>query len=287
MRLISSALALRVVAALAATHQIGLSKIARAVGASTSAVQRALGVLLDDGVVERVPGGRPAYRLGTTERTRNVTELALAEIPFAVAVAIGARANPSVEFVASETDALVVVFGPGTAARDQASAARYVERLAARTGRRVTYLDHDDVRRDVNAGPELRSRMSRAKIFHGDLDRTFPDRSRHVRRPGRPLHRPHPALVRPSRSLGARLARAHGLAALELFGSAVRSDFRPDSDVDVLVRYRPGVRPSLRSLMELERALEAAFGRDVDLVRQETMRPQTRERVAREAVSLL
>jgi hypothetical protein len=66
----------------------------------------------------------------------------------------------------------------------------------------------------------------------------------------------------------------------------VRSDFRPDSDVDVLVRYRTGVRPTLRSLIDLERALEAAFGRDVDLVREETLPPEVRERVAREAVSL-
>jgi len=66
----------------------------------------------------------------------------------------------------------------------------------------------------------------------------------------------------------------------------VRTDFRPDSDVDVLVRYRSGIRPSLESLIKLETELEAAFGRDVDLVRDEFLRPDVRERVRAEAVSL-
>jgi predicted nucleotidyltransferase/DNA-binding MarR family transcriptional regulator len=287
MRLIRSPLALKVVTALAATEQAGLSELARAVRATTSAVQRALELLVDDGIAQRASGGRPAYRLRTTERATNVATLALSEAPFVAAVVAGARANASVEFVGRERDGLLVVFAAGSTARSQARAARYFERLAAREGLRVTYMDHDDVRRELLTGPALRRRMSRTEIVHGDLERTFPDRSRHATRHGRPLHRPHPSLPRPSRSFAARLVRAHGLAALRLFGSAVRSDFRPDSDVDVLIRHQPDVRPSLRSLMALERELESAFGRDVEVVREETMRPEVRERVAREAVSLV
>lgn len=286
MRLISSAIALRLVAALAAADRLGLTALARAIGASTSAVQRALGLLDDDAVSERIGGPRPVYRLGSSERAKSIADLALAEIPFGRAVTIGARANPSIEFVGRERDALVVVFAAGSTALAQASAARYLERLAGRAALRVAYLDHDDVRRELRAGPELRRRMTRAKVLHGELDRTFPDRGRRSLRRGRALHRPHRSLARPSKAFLSRLARAHGLAALQLFGSAVRSDFRPDSDVDVLVRYRAGVRPSLRSLIELERELEAAFGRDVDIVREETLRPEVRERVARESVSL-
>lgn len=129
--------------------------------------------------------------------------------------------------------------------------------------------------------------MAGADILYGELDRTFPDRSRHARRHGRLLHRTHRNLHRPSRSFVARLARAHRLAMVKVFGSAVRGDFRPDSDVDVLIRYRPGVRPSLRSLIDLERTLEAAFGRDVDLIREETLTPEMRERLVPEEVSLL
>jgi predicted nucleotidyltransferase len=54
-----------------------------------------------------------------------------------------------------------------------------------------------------------------------------------------------------------------------LFGSVLRDDFRPDSDVDVLVEFAPDARPSLFDRMEMIEELEAMFGRDVDLVRKE------------------
>ncbi len=286
MRLISSSVALHVALALAATDALTLTEIARAVAAPTSAAQRALALLVADDVVERVPATRPRYRLRPAERASLVSELAMSEVGFARAVAIAARANRSIEFVARARETLVVVFASFTALA-QAPAARFVERLAARAHLAVSYLDHDDVRRQLIADPQLRRRMARATILYGSLDRSFPDRSGHARRRGAALHRPHRALRRPTPSLLARLARVHRLDRLALFGSAVRSDFRPDSDVDVLVRYRPRARPSLRSLLEVERALEDAFGRDVDLVREETLPAEVRERIASEAVPLL
>lgn len=286
MRLISSPLALKVVAALAAVDGLTLSEIARAVGASPSAAQRALELLVDDEITERVGTARPTYHLRASERARSVTTLALGEIAFPDAVAIGARANSAIEFVARDRDALVVVFAAAATALAQAQAAGFLDRLGAREALRVLYFDHDDVRRELLAEPARRRSMARAQILHGQLDRTFPDRSRHAARRGRPLQRTHRSLRVPSRSFLARLARTHGLAGLQLFGSAVRTDFRPDSDIDVVVRYRDGVRPSLRSLIDLEHALEAAFDRDVDVVREEALRPDVRERIAREAVSL-
>jgi uncharacterized protein len=59
---------------------------------------------------------------------------------------------------------------------------------------------------------------------------------------------------------------AHGIAKLEVFGSAQREDFRPDSDVDLLCTLRPGVRCSLLGWAELRSKLETIFGRPVDLV---------------------
>jgi uncharacterized protein len=56
-----------------------------------------------------------------------------------------------------------------------------------------------------------------------------------------------------------------------LFGSALREDFRRDSDVDVLVAYEPGARPSLHELVEMENELAAIFGRAVDLVEREAV----------------
>ncbi len=53
---------------------------------------------------------------------------------------------------------------------------------------------------------------------------------------------------------------------LGLFGSVLREDFRPDSDVDVLVTFSPEARWSLFDMVRMERDLEAILGRPVDLV---------------------
>jgi predicted nucleotidyltransferase len=56
---------------------------------------------------------------------------------------------------------------------------------------------------------------------------------------------------------------------LSLFGSALRDDFRGDSDVDLLVVYEDPHRdfgPWLRDLSAIEEELKSLFGRDVDLV---------------------
>ena len=53
---------------------------------------------------------------------------------------------------------------------------------------------------------------------------------------------------------------------LSLFGSVLRDDFRPDSDVDVLVAFSPDAEWSLLDHMAMEEELSAIFGRKVDLV---------------------
>jgi uncharacterized protein len=52
----------------------------------------------------------------------------------------------------------------------------------------------------------------------------------------------------------------------ELFGSVLRDDFRPDSDVDVLVTFDPESHPTLFDLVEMQEELEAVFERRVDLL---------------------
>lgn len=59
--------------------------------------------------------------------------------------------------------------------------------------------------------------------------------------------------------------RKHGLRKLSLFGSVLREDFRPDSDVDVLVEFHPGVRAGYLTMAAMERELSALLGRRVDL----------------------
>ncbi len=51
-----------------------------------------------------------------------------------------------------------------------------------------------------------------------------------------------------------------------LFGSILRSDFRPDSDVDVMVVFDPAAHPTFIDLAGMEDELEELFGRDVDVV---------------------
>jgi predicted nucleotidyltransferase len=60
--------------------------------------------------------------------------------------------------------------------------------------------------------------------------------------------------------------RKWGIAEFALFGSVLRDDFGPDSDVDVLVRYSPDTSPSLFDYADKIEELVEIFGRPVDLV---------------------
>lgn len=59
---------------------------------------------------------------------------------------------------------------------------------------------------------------------------------------------------------------------LSLFGSALRDDFRPDSDLDFLVSFEPDTKLDIDSLLDMKDELEALFGRSVDLVEKEALR---------------
>jgi predicted nucleotidyltransferase len=78
----------------------------------------------------------------------------------------------------------------------------------------------------------------------------------------------------------------HRVARLALFGSALRDDFGPDSDVDVLVEFLPGHVPGL-NFVSMERELSGLLqGRRVDLVTPKFLNVRIRERVLREAEPL-
>ncbi|MBD0301002.1 MAG: nucleotidyltransferase family protein [Tolypothrix sp. T3-bin4] len=57
-----------------------------------------------------------------------------------------------------------------------------------------------------------------------------------------------------------------------LFGSILRDDFRPDSDVDVLVSFAPDEKWSLWDIIAMKEELEKLFGREVDLVQKDCLR---------------
>ncbi len=53
---------------------------------------------------------------------------------------------------------------------------------------------------------------------------------------------------------------------LALFGSALRDDFGPDSDIDLLVSFDPDARPTLFDVVRMQEELSRVLGRKVDLV---------------------
>ncbi len=59
---------------------------------------------------------------------------------------------------------------------------------------------------------------------------------------------------------------------LALFGSVLREDFRPDSDVDVLVAFEPGAGITFDNRVEMLDELAEIFGREVDLVEKDLIR---------------
>jgi predicted nucleotidyltransferase len=60
--------------------------------------------------------------------------------------------------------------------------------------------------------------------------------------------------------------RRHHVRSLALFGSVLREDFGPDSDVDVLVDFEPDAPISLLEIVDMQDELEALLERSVDLV---------------------
>jgi hypothetical protein len=69
----------------------------------------------------------------------------------------------------------------------------------------------------------------------------------------------------------AAFCRTHRIRRLSVFGSALREDFRPDSDVDLLVSFEEGARYSLFDLVTMQDELQAILGREVDLVEREAV----------------
>src|SRR5213080_4128652 len=80
--------------------------------------------------------------------------------------------------------------------------------------------------------------------------------------------------------------RRHHIKRLALFGSVLRDDFRPDSDVDVLVEFEPGHVPGL-DFVTIEREFSGLLhGRRVDMVTVKFLNPRIRDQVLTSAEPL-
>lgn len=73
------------------------------------------------------------------------------------------------------------------------------------------------------------------------------------------------ARIQIDQSRVADFCRRHQVRRLALFGSVLRDDFRPDSDVDVLVEFAPESHAGLFELARMEAELAELVGRKVDL----------------------
>ncbi len=88
-----------------------------------------------------------------------------------------------------------------------------------------------------------------------------------------------PAQIAVDREKIAELCRRHGIRKLSLFGSALRDDFRPESDVDLLVVWRPEARLGYH-VFRIEEDLARIFdGRKIDLVPEKNLSWRLRDRV--------
>lgn len=68
-----------------------------------------------------------------------------------------------------------------------------------------------------------------------------------------------------------------------LFGSVLTDNFRPDSDIDVMVEFKPKARRSLFDMVSMNDELKTIFGRDVDLMTRQAIE-QSRNYIRRKSI---
>ncbi len=74
---------------------------------------------------------------------------------------------------------------------------------------------------------------------------------------------------------------------LALFGSVLRDDFRPDSDIDVLVTFAPGEHWSLFDLVAMQDEISSIFGRQAHLIEPDTITNPFRRRTILEEPKII
>ena len=84
-------------------------------------------------------------------------------------------------------------------------------------------------------------------------------------------------IIIPRKKIG-EFCRRWKVVDFSLFGSVLRDDFRPDSDVDVLVTFAPDAKVSLFDLVGMQDELKAIFKREVDLVEKDALENPFRKR---------
>lgn len=101
-----------------------------------------------------------------------------------------------------------------------------------------------------------------------------------MKMPDTMLAEPHIAIPR---EVLAEFCRRNHIRRLALFGSVLRDDFRPDSDVDVLVDFERGTKIGMFALVQIQDELADLLQRPVDLVLRDGLKPVIRDSVVASA----
>lgn len=288
-RIVASQRALEAVVALNQRPAgLRLTDLAAILHSSPSSAQRALELLRAEGFVERSEQAASLHRLREGHPAcKAFIAFALRSLQIEEALDLVCRSNPAIEFAGKDARGYLLVMQQLTDPADEArmlSALRTINADRA-DAQPVTRYRNDEVRDLLVNTPQLEARVARMQVIKGSVKRSFP--SPCVRRQrGKPLGRLHPRLRRPSRRALVTLARRHHLARLVVFGSAVRTDFRDHSDVDVLIEPRAGTRLGVDDVLGIREELERAFERRVDLLNARFARPKVVEQAGVEGVTL-
>ncbi|MCX5803953.1 MAG: nucleotidyltransferase family protein [Proteobacteria bacterium] len=77
--------------------------------------------------------------------------------------------------------------------------------------------------------------------------------------------------------------RKYNIKSLSFFGSILREDFKPESDIDILVEFQPGHKIGFLKMAHIENELSEMFGRKVDLRTPEELSHYFRQEVIESA----
>ena len=93
-----------------------------------------------------------------------------------------------------------------------------------------------------------------------------------------------PVQIQPDTERLAEICRRRHIRKLSVCGSVLREDFRPDSDIDILIEFDPERRPGMIGLHEVEEELSGLYGgHPIDLLNPKYLNRRIRDRLLREA----
>jgi uncharacterized protein len=91
------------------------------------------------------------------------------------------------------------------------------------------------------------------------------------------------ALIQNQKKKIEEFCKAWNVKELQIFGSVPTKDFRPDSDIDIIVDFSPGSSHTLIHLAQMEEELEHIFNRRIDLISRQAIE-QSRNHIRKKTI---